>query len=185
MTNLPLEQLGKSQRLAPKLHVEPDTKVMQGDFGGQACLKAIQRMGTLTSQPEGIEQRVVRGLNDLTQPSQPASPVLRPAHFAPLVRRADDLRAIAGLPVGMQLIARKAFVSHIDALGWRAHTGQTRCGLLSSGKEGLSQRVVVATGGSKAKASNHAGRGNRGEQVEAFIPANAVAPADIGLSCQP
>src|SRR5205823_12970441 len=46
-------------------------------------------------------------------------------------------------------------------------------------------RVVVATGGSKAKAGNHAGRGNGGEQMKALIPANAIAPADIGLPSQP
>jgi len=70
MTNLPVEQVGESQRLSSKLQVEPDTKVMQGHFRGQACLKAVQRVRALTSQSEGIEQLVVNGLNDLTQPSQ-------------------------------------------------------------------------------------------------------------------
>lgn len=73
MMNLPVEQVSESQRLSSELQVEPEAKVMQGHFGGQPCLKAIQRVRTLTSQPEGIEQLVVGGLNDLTQPSQPAS----------------------------------------------------------------------------------------------------------------
>ncbi len=70
MTNLPVEQISESQRLAAHLHVEPDAKVMQSDFGCQARLKAIQRVRALTGQPEGIEQLVVNGLNDLTQSSQ-------------------------------------------------------------------------------------------------------------------
>ena len=82
MMNLPVEQISESQRLAPELHVEPDTKVMQGHFGGQACLKAIQGMWTFPSQPEGIEQLVIGGLNNLTQPSQPAPPSFGPAHKA-------------------------------------------------------------------------------------------------------
>ena len=80
MTNLPIEQIGKSQRIAPKLHVEPDAKVMPGHFRSQTCLKAVQRMGTLTDKPESIEQFVIDGLNDLAQPRQPASPGFGPAH---------------------------------------------------------------------------------------------------------
>ena len=70
MTNLPVEQVGESQWLAAHLQVEPDAKVMQGHFRGQTCLKAVQGMRALTGKPEGIEQLVIEGLNDLTQPSQ-------------------------------------------------------------------------------------------------------------------
>ena len=56
---------------------------------------------------------------------------------------------------------------------------------MSHGKEGLRQRVVVATGWSKAEPGHHAGWGNGGEQMKPFIPTNAIAPADIGLPCQP
>src|SRR6266571_2922206 len=181
MTNLPIEQIGKSQRIASKLQVEPDAKVMQGHFRRQTCLKAVQRMGTLTGKPESIEQLVKDGLNDLAQPSQPASPGFGPAYLAALMWWADDLGTIRGLPLGVQQIARKALVGDIGALRWSADTGQTRCGLLSSGKEGLGQAMIVATARGKAKAGNHAGRRNGGEQVEALIPANAVAPTDIGL----
>src|SRR5262249_50181349 len=43
----------------------------------------------------------------------------------------------------------------------------------------------ITAGRSKAKAGDHTGRGNRGEQMEALIPANAIAPADISLPGQP
>jgi hypothetical protein len=80
MTNLPIKQISKSQRIAPKLQVEPDAKVMQGHFRGQTCLKAVQGMRALTGKLEGIEQLVIDGLDDLAQPSQPASPVFGPVH---------------------------------------------------------------------------------------------------------
>ncbi len=140
MTNLPIEQIGKSQRIAPKLHVEPDAKVMQGHFGPQTCLKAVQRMGTLTGKPKGLEQLARDRFNDLTQSSQPASPVFGPAHLALLVGRADDLGSIRLVPLAMQLIASKAFVGEIDAVCWSAHTGQRRRGKLSSGKKVSARR---------------------------------------------
>src|SRR5438309_10618699 len=116
MTNLPVEQVGKSQWLAAQLAIEPDAKVMQSDFCSQTCLKAVQSVRALTSQPEGIEQLVIHGLNDLTQPSQPASPGFGPTNFAVLMGRANHLRTIGGLPVAMQTIPGEAFVSHIDTL---------------------------------------------------------------------
>src|SRR2546421_12914173 len=136
MTNLPVEQVGESQRLAAHLHVEPQAKVMQSDFRRQARLKAVQRVRAFTSQPEGIEQLVIDGLNDLTQPSQPASPGFGPAHFTAWMGRADDLRAVSGLPVAMQAIPCEAFVGHIDALGGGADARQTGRGMPPSSKEG-------------------------------------------------
>src|SRR4051794_22250685 len=91
MVNLAVQQISKSQRLAPKLYVEPDAKVMQDHFSGQAGLKAIQRMRTLASQPKGIEDLVIDRFNDLPQPSQPAAPGLGPTRFAALMRRANHL----------------------------------------------------------------------------------------------
>src|SRR5437762_14385211 len=94
MMNSPVKQISESQGVAPKLQVEPEAKVMQGHFRSQACLKAIQRMRTLTSQPKGIEQLAIDGLNDLTQSSQPASPGFGPMHLTALMRGADHLSMI-------------------------------------------------------------------------------------------
>src|SRR5579884_835580 len=104
----------------------------------------------------------------LSQPGQPAPPVFGPVYLAALVRRANHLSAILGLPTLMQLIAGKAFVGHIDAVRWHPSTGQTWRGVLAGGEKGLGQGVVVATGRGKAKAGNHAGRRNRTEQVKAL-----------------
>src|SRR6266581_2919537 len=136
MSNLPIEQISESQRLATQLPVEPDTKVVQGHFGRQTCLKAMQGMRTLTGQPESVEQLLIDGFNDLAQPGQPASPVFGPAHLAALMGRADHLCAILCRPSTMQVIACKAFVGDIDALGWRADTGQARRGMLTRREKG-------------------------------------------------
>ncbi len=72
MTNLPVEQVGESQRLAAQLHVESEAKVMQSDFRRQARLKAVQRVRAWTPQPEGIEQLVIDGLNE-SRAAQPTS----------------------------------------------------------------------------------------------------------------
>jgi hypothetical protein len=128
-----------------ELHVKPDAKVKQGDFGRQAHLKAVQRMWTLTGKTKGIEQLVVGRLNDLTQPSQPATPSLGPVHLTALMRRTDDLGPTLLVPEVMHLLARKAFIGHIDALRSRDDTGQRGRRIASHGEKGLSQRVVVAT----------------------------------------
>src|SRR5579859_5781239 len=168
MNVLPIKQVGESQWRTSELHIEPEAKVMQGHFGGQARLKAVQGMRPLPRQSKGIEQLIVSGFNDLTQTGQPASPVFGPAPFAPLVRRADDLRIILLSPEAMHLLTGKALIGHIDALRWRTHTGQARGGSVSRGKKGFSQGVDVATGWSKAEAGNHARGSNGGEQMKAF-----------------
>jgi len=76
--NLPSKQISKGQWLTTQLTIEPDAKVMQADFGGQARLKAGQLMGPFPPQAEGVEQFVVDRFNDLPQSSQPATPVLGP-----------------------------------------------------------------------------------------------------------
>jgi hypothetical protein len=64
MTTLPGQQLGKGQRITPQPQVEPDAKMMQGYFGCQTGLKAVQGMGPLSRQPKGIEQLLIDALNE-------------------------------------------------------------------------------------------------------------------------
>ena len=72
MRNLPAERLSESQRLAPQLAIEPEAKVVQGDFSRQARLKAIQGMGTLPRESEGSKQLLIDGFNE-SLAAQPAS----------------------------------------------------------------------------------------------------------------
>jgi hypothetical protein len=66
MSCLPRKQLSKSQRGAVELQIEPDTKIVQGHFRGQASLKAGHIMRAFASQAEGVQQLVVDGLDDLS-----------------------------------------------------------------------------------------------------------------------
>lgn len=185
MTNLPSQQIGESQRLSAKLQVQPDAKIMQPHFGSQASLKAIEGMGSFPNQAEGVEQLVVDGFHDLTQTCQPVPPGFGPFLFTALMGRADNLCGILVKPASMQLISGEAFVGQIDALGGRTGTEQPRAAMVPDGEKGFGQAMVVATGWGKAKASNDSHRRNRGKQMKTLIPANAIAPADIGLPSQP
>jgi hypothetical protein len=89
------------------------------------------------------------------------------------------------MPATMQVFTDKGFVGDIEALGWRIDTGQKRYGCVSHHKEGLGQRMIIATGRVKSIAGNHARWLKRGEQMKALIPAYTVTPADVGLPCQP
>src|SRR5260221_11972872 len=61
------------------MQVEPDAKIMQSHFGGQTSLKSSQVMRTFPSQAERVQQLVIHGLNDLSQPGQPATQGFGPA----------------------------------------------------------------------------------------------------------
>ena len=99
MTKLPVKQISESQRLSAQSQIEAEAKVVQRDFGSQTCLKAVERMGTLTGEPEGSEQLVIDRFNDLTQASQPAPPRFGPTDLAALMRGTDHLSMVQGLNV--------------------------------------------------------------------------------------
>jgi hypothetical protein len=61
------------------MQIEPDTGIVQPNFGRQASLKARQVVRTLTGQAEGIQEFVVDGLDDLSKTGQPA-----PQRFGPV-----------------------------------------------------------------------------------------------------
>ena len=49
------------------MQIEPDTKIVQTDFGSQPGLKAGQVVRTLTSQAKDIQEFVVDSFDDLPQ----------------------------------------------------------------------------------------------------------------------
>lgn len=55
------------------MQIEPDTKMMQTNFGSHSSLKSREVMGMLTSQAKGIQEFVVDAFNDLPNASQPAT----------------------------------------------------------------------------------------------------------------
>ena len=118
MSNSPVNQIGESQRSTLEMCIQPDTKIMQTDFGSQARLKARQGMRAFTCQAEGIEQFVVDGFDQLTPSDQPPPPGFRPFPLARLVRRRDHLRPKAFSPESVRLLSSKSLVSQIDAPGF-------------------------------------------------------------------
>jgi hypothetical protein len=78
MKELPINQIGKSQRIALQVEVQPDAKGVQTHFGRQAGLQAQQGMRTLACQAKRIEQFLIDRFDQLPQMGQPASPRFRP-----------------------------------------------------------------------------------------------------------
>src|SRR5712692_3849787 len=168
------------------MQVEPDTKIMHPYFRRQTRLKAGQVMRTFARQAKGIQQLVIDRFNDLPDAGQPPSQRFRPAFsLAALMRWGDDLNACLHLPASVWLLASKAFICYVVALGRQPSTRQTRTGMLASRKQGRGQQLVVCTGCPKAKAGNHPHGINAQQQMEAFVPAQTITPAYIGLACQP
>jgi hypothetical protein len=182
---LPGHQVSKSQAWPAELLIEPDTNIMQRNLGRQARLKSAEVMGPFAIEAEGMPALLIHGLHALADSSQPAAKPPGPRHAAIALRGADNLGAIGpppGLVVGMPL---EALVDDIRPTGWGAHARQARMGMAAESKERLCQGVIFGTGRAKAKASDHPPGVDRQEHMEAFIPAQPVAPAHIGQSRQP
>src|SRR6266446_327957 len=186
MSCLPLEQLSKSQRSAVELQIEPNAKIVQSHFRGQTSLKACQIMRTFASQAERVQHLIVDGLNNLPQTGQPATQGFGPAlPFAALMWRSDQIDLILLMPAPSRSLTSKAFVSHIRSLSGQAAASQLGRRRLASGKQGRSQVLVVGTRAPKAETRNHPLCGDAQQKVEAFVPPDAITPADICLTRQP
>jgi hypothetical protein len=80
-------------------------------------------------------------------------------------------------------LSSKAFISDRRAVSRRAGTGQARRRLAPKRQEGRGQLLVMCT--RRAKAGNDDLWIDAEQEMEAFIPTEAITPADIGLSRQP
>ena len=63
---LPRYQISESQRSTAELLIEPDAEIMQGDFGGQADLKAVETVGAFAVKSKDMLKAAVDGFDDLT-----------------------------------------------------------------------------------------------------------------------
>ena len=182
---LPTQQVNESQGGAAQLPVEQYAKIMQGGSGCQSCLKAVQLVRPLPVQPEGVVELLKDRFHDLAYPGQPAAQSFGPGSLAVAFGRRDQPGAVAVPPPLMQLPSLKALVRHIPAQGRCPQGGQPGVGSMPEGEEILGQCLVLGAGRGKAEAGDDALRIDGKEQVKAFIPAQAVAPANISLSGQP
>src|SRR2546423_2132479 len=143
-------------------------------------------MRTFASQAEGVQHLVIDRLDDLSQTGQKAPQGFGPAlPSATLMRRGDQINLVLLLPLTSGPLTCKAFSGQIGPLGRQTSTGQAWRRGLPRSKQGRSQVLIMRTCAGKAKAGNHSLGGHAQQEMEAFIPTDAITPADICLACQP
>ncbi len=180
VVQLPLVEL-KNLHLA-QMQIEPDAEIVQPDFGRQASLKARQVVRTLTGLAKGIQKSVVDGLNDLSKAGQPASQRFEPVDaLTALMRRRHQVHLMLVQPPTSRSFSGKAFACYIAALSRLTCTGQTRGGLLASGKQYGDQLLIMGAGRPKVKPGDDSHRSDTQQQMKAFIPAEAITPPNICL----
>ena len=123
--------------------------------------------------------------HDLAYAGQPAAQSLGPGGFAVAFGRRDQPGAVAVLPPLMPLPSLKALVRHIPAQSRYPQGGQPGVGSMPEGEEIPGQGLILGAGRGKAEAGDDALGIDGKQQVKAFIPAQAVAPANVSLSGQP
>ncbi len=182
---LPRHQISESQRGTAESLIEPDAAIMQGYFGGQADLKAVEGVGAFAIETEDLLEAAIDGLDDVTDAGQPPPPGPRPGVAAVALGRTDHPRAIGILPVALASLTGKALVRDLRPSGRGADRGQARIGVRSQGKERLGQGLVLGAGRTEAEAGDRPEGIDRQPHVEALVPAPAVPPTDIGQPGQP
>ncbi len=168
------------------MQIEPETKIVQSHFGSQASLKPRQVMGAFPCQTKGIQELVVDGFNDLPQARQPATQGFGPMHSpARLMRWSNQINLVLLVPPKTWSRARKAFVGYIRPLSGQATASQLRRRRVTSRKQVGCQVLIMRARASKAKAGNDSLSRDAQQEMEAFVPAKAITPADICLTSQP
>src|SRR4051794_28206535 len=168
------------------MQIEPETKIVQSHFGGQASLKPRQVMGTLPCQTEGIQELVVDGFDDLPQVCQPAPQGFGPMDSsAGLMRWSKQIDLVLLVPAKSWSRPGKAFVGYIRPLSRQATAWQLWRRCVTSSKQGGCQVLIMRARTSKAKTCNDSLSRDAQQEMEAFVPANAITPADICLTSQP
>src|SRR5215213_476159 len=181
----PSHQIRELQPRSAEPIVEPDTEVVQRHPRRQSGTQALDLMGTLPPQAEGVEELVVDRLYDLTYPGDPPPQRLGPGLFGVALGWMDQLRPVALEPAAMVFGALEALVGNVSPREGRAHAPQPGVRIGPEVEEGLGQRLVGRRGSAETKARDHPGGIDRGEQRETLVPAQAVGPADVGPSGEP
>src|SRR5829696_2963695 len=182
----PSHQIRELQPRSAELVVEPDTEVVQRHPRRQSGTQTLDLMGTLPPEAEGVEELVINRLGDLTYPGDPPPKTLGPASlFGVALRRMDDICTVALQPAPVVFCALEALVSNVSPREGRAHAFEPGVWIGPEVEEGLRQRLVGCRGGTETKARDHSGGLNGAQKREALVPAQAVGPADVGISGKP
>ena len=160
--------------------IQPHAKVMKSHLRDQARLKPAEVMGPFPIEAEGMRELLIDSLYDLAHSSHPAPEPLGPRRPAIALGRADDLGAVGPPPRRMVRLAFKALVDDIRPTGRGPHTLQARMGMATEDKKRLRQRLILGAGGPTTQDGDHPNRVDGQQEVDAFIPAQPVTPANIG-----
>jgi hypothetical protein len=142
-------------------------------------------MGPLSPEAEGIEQLIVDALHDLADASHPPPQALGPGLAAVALGWVDDARSVEIEPPPMVFLAFEALVGYVGSRADRAHADKLGVRSGSHGEEGLRHLLVGSGSSSEAKACNDPAGIDGSEQAKSFVPAQAIAPADVGAPGQP
>ena len=104
---------------------------------------------------------------------------------AGLMRRRHDLHLHLLFPMLTRSCAGKAFIDDVATHCRQTGTRQAGDRRLSRRKQRCRQNLIMTTGRAEAKAGNYSQERHAQQQMEAFIPAQAVPPANVGLASQP
>ena len=153
-------------------------------------MKALQLVRALPVQSEGMVELLKDRFHDLAYPGQPAAQSLGPGGLAVAFGRGDQPAAVTVLPPLMPLPSLEALVRHIPAQALRqAQEAPPEWAIWGGEYAGRRKNPrpvsVLGAGLGKAEAGDDALGIDRKQQVKAFIPAQAVAPANVSLSGQP
>src|SRR5215471_20304240 len=136
-------------------------------------------------EAEGMLELVMDRLHHLADAREPAPQRLGPRPLAVPLGRAEDLGPVGRPPRPLVGLPLKALVDDVRTLCGRPDTGQARMRLTAQGKKRLRPRLLLGAGCPAANTGAHASRVHRQQQMDAFIPAQALAPADSGQTGQP
>ncbi len=168
------------------MQIEPNTKIVQTHLVCQTSLKSRQLMRALTRQAKGIQELVVDSFDDLPQAGQPAPQGFRPVHSpARLMWWSHQIDLVLLVPAKTWPFARKAFVGDIRPVSRQATASRLGRGRVTSRKQSGCQVLIMRARASKAKAGNDSLSRDAQQEMEAFVPAKAVTPADVCLTSQP
>jgi len=143
-------------------------------------------MRTFSCQPKGIQEFVIDRFDDLANAGQQAPQSLGSA-FPParLMWRRHDLDLHLLDPSLARSRTGKTFIGDVAAQHRLARAGQVGGRRLACRKQRCSQDLIMTTGEACAIAGNHSQGLHAQQQMEAFIPTQAITPANVGLPCQP
>ena len=142
-------------------------------------------MRPLPVKSKSIVQLLVDGLYNLPQASYPTSQLFGPGLAAVSFGWADHLGPVMLIPKLVPVFTLKSLVHHVVAHCWVPYGRHPGLGIMAESEEVLGHGLVFGAGWGKGEPGNDPLGISREQQIEPFVPSQAVAPANVGLTSQP